>query len=228
MLGPESLVYTLSGPQFASDLANAGPTFVYTWDGDRVTVGEIEIGRVRRAFSLSFDLDDGGSVIVCKETMVLIRSGGPRFVEDLPPQTSLLPLYLKIDADGYLMYQEPGTWHKKAETTRDSYRWRKVSRMVAEWKLGRRCAPGDIVSFIDENRENCHPTNLKIEHKAPRKPKKKSKFAEPIFVAHRFIKRNNHKLTQVSVSISRELFSIKGLETTNLVVNGIFISVDSK
>jgi hypothetical protein len=225
MLPGNALILTLGGPQFVADLD--GPTLVYTWDGDRVTVGTVEAQAGRKAVPHVVELDDGSIVVADHETLVLKRSGSPAYISDLQPDDSLLPLYMKLDSPGYLTYRQPGDWQKGAKTARDSYRWRRVSRMVAEWKLGRRCQPGDVVSFKDGIRTNCHPDNLKIEHKKPRKPKKISKFAEPIFVADRFIKKHNHRVVQVRLDISRDLFSIRGLEASNLSVGGIFISVDT-
>jgi len=228
MISGDSLVPTLEGPMFVADLAELGSTMVYTWDGNRVTVGEVDVLKKGRfTIPWAITLDDDTTVAVCSETMILLRSGAPRFPEQIVIDDSLLPLYLKLDRDGYSTYQEPGDWHKGAKTTRDGFRWRRVSRMVAEWKMERRCKAGDVVSFISKDRSNCHPDNLEIEHK-PRKQSKRSNFADPIIVAHRFIRRHNHKVTAVRLDISRDLFSIRGKKTANLAVGGIFLSVDSE
>lgn len=229
MIAAESIVYTLSGPRLAQDLLGKGVFFVYTWDGVKVTVSEAEIVEGALVVPYALDLDDESTVIVCPKTEVLLREkGDPCSIEGLAPQTSLLPLYMKLDAPGYLLYREPGEWHKGAKTRRDGQRWRRVSRMVAEWKMNRRCQPGDVVSFENGVRTYCHPDNLKIEHKPPRKPKKKVKFAEPIFRAQRFIRKNNHQVVRVRVDTSRKMLSIRGLEAANLAVNGVFISVDAE
>lgn len=228
MLYADSLVATLTGPQHVSDLVNTGVVFVYTWDGVKVTVGEVEVVEGRYAPCVALTLDDESRIIVSHGTTALLRSEDPVPIISLAVETSLLPLYMKPDSAGYTVYKEPGNWHKGAKTQRDSFRQRRVSRMVAEWKMRRRCEPGDVVSFKDGDRTNCHPDNLKIEQKAPRKLKQKSKFAEPIFEAARFIEENNHKVKLVRVDKSRNLFSIRGLEAANLAVSGIFISVDTE
>lgn len=220
------VVATLGGPQFVADLAEAGPTKVFAWIDDKITVGEIEVSPNRFGVPSALDLDDGSSVRLSSETMVLLRNGAPRFVDQLQPGDSLLPLYTKLDSDNYLLYQQVGDWRKRALTRRDSYGWRRVSRMIAEWKMGRRCRPGDEVTFVDGDRQNHDPENIRIIEKPPRKPKKKQQFAEPIFRAHDFIRRHNHKLLAVRLDISVELFSIRGMDGANLSVNGIFISVD--
>jgi len=228
MLVKDALIATLSGPRFVGDLLNAGVIFVYTWDGVKITVGEIEVIEGRFAPCLTLSLDDDSNLLVSQDATILLRSGLETPVEYLTPETSLLPLYTKQDSSGYTVYKEPGEWHRGAKTLRDSYRQRRVSRMVAEWKTRRRCEPGDVVSFKDGNRTNSHPDNLKIEKKPPRKPKMKSKFAEPLFEADRFIKENNHKVKLVTVDKSRNLLSIRGLDAANLAVNGVFVSVDTE
>ena len=100
--------------------------------------------------------------------------------------------------------------------------------MVAEWKTRRRCEPGDSVTFRNKVRTDCHPDNLDVSRKPPKQPKKKVKFAEPIFEAQRFIDHHNHKIIQVRVDNGRNLFSIRGLEAANLAVSGIFLSVDTE
>jgi hypothetical protein len=228
MLSGKALVLTLQGPRFVADLASEGATFVYTWDGIKVTVGEIEVLPSKLVIAQAITLDDDETLYVSKGTSVLLRSGDPVTADVLSAGMSLLPLYVKLDSSGYLIYQEPGKWHRGAKTTRDSYAWRKVSRMVAEWKMRRRCEPGDVVSFRNKVRTDCHPNNLKIDKKTPKRPKKKVEFAEPIFEAQRFINRNNHQVARVRVDTSRDLFSIRGPESANLAVNGIFVSVDTE
>lgn len=228
MLDGKALVLTLQGPQFVSDLAEQTLTYVYTWDGIKVTVGEIEVLPSKYRVSSKIVLDDGEELYVSPETQVLLRSGEPTNIKNLVEGTSLLPLYTKQDSSGYSIYQEPGEWHRGAKTTRDSYAWRRVSRMVAEWKMRRRCEPGDVVTFRNKIRTDCHPDNLQVVKKPPKRPKKKVGFAEPIFEAQRFINRNNHQIAGVQVDTSRDLFSIRGPESANLAVNGIFISVDTE
>jgi len=229
MLGAETLISTLAGPRPISDFIDKGPIRVFTWDGDRITVGEVEIkDSTRLVIPYCVELDDETKLVLCSETMLLLKTGAPRFPEQLAPEASLLPLYTKADVKGYPIYQEPGEWHRAALTPSDRNRWRRVSRMVAEWKLGRRCAPGDIVSYISKDRMNCAPENLRIHQKDRKKTEKKVEFAEPLFEAQRFINKYNHKITRVYLDTSRSLLSIRGLGTANLSVGGVFVSVDSE
>jgi len=229
MLPPDTLIPTLAGPRLISDLAEeSGIVLVFTWDGTRVTVGEIEIGDQLTKLCSVLSLDDDSSVIVSADSSVVLRNGTVAPVLELTPNQSLMPLYTRRDADGYLVYREPGEWHKGGKTLRDSWRTRRVGRMVAEWKMQRRCEPGDQVSFKDGDRTNCHPDNLVIEKKPRSRPEIRAKFAEPLFEADRFINDNNHKVCQVTVDKARNMFSIRGLGAANLAVGGIFISVDTE
>jgi len=160
--------------------------------------------------------------------MVLLRNGAPRFPEQLVNGTSLLPYYTKLATKGYPIYQEPGDWHHGGLTPSDKNRWRRVTRMVAEWKLERRCEKEDVVSYISKDRVDCRPGNLKLSRKKRKTTQKKVGFAEPIFEAQRFIDRHNHKVDRANLDTSRNLLSIRGLETANFSVGGIFVSADSE
>lgn len=229
MLGAETVVLTLTGPRILNDLVAEGPIFVLTWDGDRVTVGQITVERTPGlVIPYKIELDDGSWFHCCPDTMVLLRNGAPRFPEQITADTSLLPLYTKLDAAGYPVYQEPGEWHKKALTPSDKNRWRRMSRMVAEWKLKRRCEPGDNISYVSSDRLNCHPDNLKFDRKVRKKTEKRVDFVEPLLKAQKFIDENNHKVSRVFLDTSRNLLSIRGLGTGNLSVGGVFASVDRR
>lgn len=222
-----TIIHTISGDVLLDDLIdNKLPTYVYTWDGDQVTLGRIKIGKTSLQVPLKVELDDGSNILIGNGANLLVRDGTEKKARDVKSGASLLPLYLKKDGDGYTLYKEPGSWNKGALTRRDSSNWRRVSRMVAEWKLNRRCAPGDIVRFDDGNRANSHPDNLIIEYRAPKPRKQKAKFAEPIFEAQRLIRKFNHKVEEISLDISREMFSIKGVGVANFAIGGIFIAVD--
>jgi hypothetical protein len=228
MLAVDTIIPTLRGDRYLSDIAEAGDTpHVFTWDGKRVTVGQIQIGRRVHGVPQRLELDDGSEVRLGQNTRVLMRDEAPVPVSELVVGCSLLPLYLKTDKQGYFQYREPGKWHKNALTTRDKQPWRLVSRMVAEWKLGRRVRPGDKVIFREKDRRNCTPENLLLEHGAPKQQKQTAKFVKPLLKAHRLIQEfGNHKVGDIHVDISGEMFSIKGIGTANLSVGGVFICVD--
>lgn len=229
MLGAETVVQTLCGPRILADLVAEGPTHVLTWDGDRITVGQIRVEHhPALVIPYRIELDDGTAIVCCSETLFLLRCGGPRYPEQIAPDTSLMPLYTKLDSAGYPVYQEPGDWHKKALTPSDRNRWRRVSRLVAEWILKRRCEPGDLVSYLSNDKLNCHPDNLKIDRKARKKTQKRVDFVEPLIMAQKFIDENNHRVTRIYLDTSRNLLSIIGLGTANMAVGGVFASVDRR
>ncbi len=228
MLAVDTIIPTLHGDRFLSDIAVAGDSpYVFTWDGERVTVGQISIDHKVNGVPQRLELDDGSEVRLGQNTRILMRDETPVPVSELVTGASLLPLYGKIDKRGYFSYREPGKWHRNALTTKDKQPWRFVSRMVAEWKLGRRVRPGDRISFIDKDRRNCSPDNLLIEYVAPKQQKQTAKFVKPLLKAHRLVEKfKNHKVGDIHVDISGEMFSIKGIGIANLSVGGVFICVD--
>ena len=227
-LAPSVVVHTLSGDQFVTDLFRANKeVLIFSWNGERVVPGRIRIEAPRLSVPLKLELDDGSWILASGTSRFLLHSGGDETLRELPTKTSLLPLYLRRDHQGYAAYREPGLFHRDALTSSDRRNWRKVSRMVAEWKLGRRMQPGDFVRYKDGDRGNSDPFNLEIEFIKPKaRRSQKSKFAEPIFAAHDFIKKVNHKVEDVKVGTSREMFSIKGIGISNFAVGGVFVSVD--
>ena len=223
----DAILHTLTGDVFVSDLVDKkDPTYVYTWDGERVTVGQVTVSGPIIQVPLRIQLDDDTELFIADGGRVVRRDKDTIYVRELADGTSLMPLYLKPDRDGYPTYREPDGWNKGALTRRDGWNWRRVSRMVAESVLKRRCAPGDIVRHIDGNRRNCNPENLRIEVRQPKAQKQKASFAEPIFEALKIIGKLNHKVETVTLDFSREMFFIKGVETSNAAIGGIFVLTD--
>jgi len=230
MLATDTIIPTLRGDRFLSDIADAGDNpYIFTWDGKRVTVGRIRVGHRLRGIPQRIELDDGSEVRLGPNTKVLMCDEVPVPASELVVDASLLPLYMKINKQGYFQYREPGEWHKNALTTRDKQPWRLVSRMVAEWKLGRRVRPGDRVVFREKDRRNCAPENLLIEQNEPKQQKQTAKWVKPLLKADRLVREfKNHKVGDLHVDISGEMFSIKGIGAANLAVGGIFVCVDKE
>lgn len=224
-----TVVHTLTGDKFAGQLAlEDKPVHVFTWDGERVTVGLIEIHGPSVQVPLRVTLDDGSEIYLANGGRFVSRENKIVPARDLESGASLMPIYLKEDSDGYPTYREPGDWNKGAQTQRDGWNWRRVARMVAEAKLGRRCRPGDIVRHVDKNRKNCLPSNLFIDYRKPKMTKQKAAFAEPIFEAQRQIKKINHKIDNLVVDNSREMYFLRGKGITNVGVGGVFVSTDPR
>ena len=225
-LGAHTVINTLHGDHFVSDLlGHDGAVYAYTWNGQRVTLGKFMICLPTPQVPTRITLDDEADILVAR-TKVLLREGRMASLSDLKACESLMPLYRRVGRDGYPFYQEPGDWNKGGLTRRDTETWRKSSRLVAEALLGRRCQHGDVIKHKDKNKMNCLPTNLSISHRAPKMRAQKAKFAEPLFEAQRFIDKHNHKIDKIEIALSQEMFSIKGIEASNISVDGIFIAVD--
>ncbi len=224
-----TVIHTLTGDVFASELAALDkPVYVFTWNGERVTVGTLEVQGPLVQVPLRITLDDGSEIYLANGGRFVSRENKIVLARDLEIGESLMPLYLKADSDGYPTYREPGDWNKNAQTQRDGWNWRRVARMVAESKLGRRCRPGDIVRHADGNRKNCLPENLVIAYREPKMTHQKAAFAEPIFEAQRQIKKINHKIDDLVVDKSREMFLLRGEGIANVGVGGVFVLVDTE
>ena len=231
-----TMLQTLSGAALVETLAGSiSPTRVFTWDGEKVTVGHVLIEKAHLGVTIRLTLDNELSLFLSPDTLVVLKDSTRGVTKTLAVHTSLMPLYLKTEAQQWF-YREPGNWHKSARVSTDLQPWRKVARMVAEWKLGRRLQTGEYIFFADKNRRNCEPENIVIKKCVPnKKPKgKRPKFSAPIFEAtgalfelQQLRKRfSNHKVKLAIPDVSRDLFSIRGLDSSNLAADGIFIAVD--
>lgn len=223
----DATVHTLVGDVLVVDLAaRREPTLVFTWDGSRITVGQALATRCSRGITTDLLLDDGAILHMRPESYVLSKLRTYRRVSDLAVGESLLPLYLKEGSSGPT-YHEFGDWFRGGLAPSDRNRWRRISRMVAEWKLGRRLEKGEIVEHVDGCNFNCAPENLRVIYRKSKPPRKKAKFAEPIFEANRLLhKYSNHKVAKIETGVSREMFSIRGVGSSNLAVCGVFVCTD--
>jgi hypothetical protein len=224
-LAGHCVVPTLEGNLFVKDLSEF-KSFAhgFTWDGQRITIARIAASKAHVGVTTVVTLDDEARLTFACGAKVVAREGELLQAEELKPGTSLLPLYIK-EENGYLIYREPGNWPKGAEVKTDQNRWRKVGRMVAEWKLGRRLRPGEAVRHADGRKRNNMPNNLVVEFRKRKKPKVCPKFAAPILEAHRFLQGGpNHEVVSANAGVSQELFSLRVMDSDNLAVNGIFVS----
>lgn len=223
----DTIVHTLQGCKFLGELEDAEhPTPVLTWTGSRISVGHIRVTSARRGVPLCLELDDGHMLFLGPDDMVYTLEGFPVPARELRPETSLLPIYFREDSQGYPTYREPGTWHEGGLTHNDRQRYRKLNRLVAEWKLERRLQPGDRVIHLDRNKQNCSPDNIEIGYREPKPTTRKAPMVEALRAAQGVLNDTNHKLVSAQTDVSTELFSILGLDVANLAVNGIFVSTD--
>lgn len=164
----QTIAGTLTIEQFAL-LCEEDPGFevpLFSWDGVRITVG---LGRRCRAVGeeqlYAVTLDDGAELVVGSSTTFMPREGSDELRPmELVPGTSLLPLYLGEDVQGYPTFKNVGVrWQMGPKIDRGAHR--KVARMVGEWKTGAPLRLGTYVEHIDKDRKNCHPDNLRIVHR---------------------------------------------------------------
>lgn len=211
----ETPVITLQGPVAIAELAERcrlDPDYqvsVYTWDHEKdcITVGTARQARQTKvAEVVEVEIDDGFVFRCTPDHPIMLRSGQYCPAGDLKPGTSLMPLYLRVNKRGYQQYKQNGTWRRGAENLVDQWSWRHTSRMVGEWKLGRRLPPQTAVRFKDGDRSNNHPDNLEIVFNALRKPTMKPPpFVKAVSAAQDFVG-ENAALTEISKRRRREAF----------------------
>lgn len=211
------------------------------WNGQRASLTRL-LGVRRLGLEQVFDveLDDGAHLAVSPSSEFVLKSGVTKDPADLELGDSLLPLYLSVDAHGYPMYQIPGRERK-----------RKLSRMAAEWKLGRHLDKGTYVEHIDGDRKNYHPDNLRITvdpEKARRSHtthvvkafmEAQSLFAECAAVSPKLAaiagkrrrrrrpRKTNHKVMGSTPGRLEEVFTVIAESECSLAVSGVFLSLPS-
>lgn len=229
-------IETVSGAIPIRELADSSsedPEFstqVFTWDGLRfkvVTASNFRKLGEEQIFIVT--LDDKSVIYVSASSAFMLRRGDYKMAPELDTDESLLPLYLSSDNHGYSVFKDP-----------KSSKIRKLSWLVAEWKLGRSLEKGDIVNLIDRNRKNYHPDNLKItQNKAmATKSRKygliraadeiKTLFSECASLSPRLAKiisKKNHKVISVQPSMLEEVFSATIVGSDTVVVSGVFLKL---
>lgn len=210
------------------------------WTGQRASLVRLMgIRRLGLEQVFAVELDDGSIVHASASSEFVMKSGVTKPAYDLEKGDSLLPLYLSEDAHGYPMYQVPGRGVK-----------RKLSRLAAEWKLGRPLGRGTYVEHIDGDRKNYHPDNLRItvdDVKSSRshtpqivklQMEAESLFAEcaaasskmSAIVGRRRKKRKtkrNHQVANVTPGRLEEVFTAIAESECSLSVSGVFLSLPS-
>lgn len=227
MLAGQTVIHTLTGDQFVADLVDQ-TVYVFTWDGLRVTVGRVMVTKGKIAVPTRLEFEEGGEVSADADTRVFLRDDYeyPVPIREICVGTSLLPLYLKTDKAGFPLYREPGDWPRNAATPRDKIPWRRVDRMVAESNLRRRLLPNDVVKLKDGVKRNCLPDNVFVEQVEPRPRRVTPKFMKAILDAQKVIDDLNHKVADIHLGISDNLYSIRGIDSDNLAAGGVFVCVD--
>lgn len=158
----------------ACEADRSATELVFTWNGEQVTVGVAsECRTIGEEQIFEIELDDRVVMRVSGSTELITRDGERVTPPELRVGQSLMPLYTSKDAHGYPVYKDPGTTWKRAIAPADRTRLRKIGRMVAEWKEGP-LVRGTYVEYIDGNRENYHPDNIRVVHKPSKARRTKS------------------------------------------------------
>ena len=201
--------------------------YVYTWDGQKITVGEAENARkVKKEVVYRLALDDGQVFRATGNHLWMRRDGEYAQTTDLKPGDSLMPLYLSRDKAGYVFYRENESWHKGALTSKDSLRTRPVSRMVAEWLTGERLEPNTWALIEDGDKENLVPSNIdvKVGARTPRsrtwEPIIKSVIRARNFVAEHanLTGKNNHKVVSIDLLEEEDVYCLEVPGTHNYAI----------
>jgi len=234
----DARIETVSGAIPMMDLVEASSdnldfsTQLFTWNGARLCVTTATDFRSLGAHQIfAVVLDDRSTLHVSAGTQFILRRGDLKRPPELENQDSLLPLYLSTDNHGYSVFKEPKT-----------SQLRKLSWLVAEWKLGRPLEKGDIVNHIDRDRKNYHPDNLKITHnKAMATKTRKYGLVKAANEANELldecislspklaqvIKKRNHRVVSVEPSIMEEVFTATVTNSQTVAVSGVFLKLPS-
>lgn len=230
-IGGSVLLPTLSGPLLASTIAGRGDATVYgfTWAEGQITVGHATLVPARTKPLMRVVLDNGQSLLLSKDQLVVHRDTFEH-VSFNQEGLSVMPLYLGRTTLGYPTYQQQGALWREAPAPSDRRRNRLVARMVYEWKSKLPIETGLIVRFVDGNRTNCLPSNLRIEGK-PKKGRVRGSLKGHI-KAHKQIQKlvkggRNHKIVGWEPwPDEEESFDLVSEQCSNLAVGEVFVAVN--
>lgn len=176
-LAADTIIHTLQGPRRVCQLAAMGEeTYCFQWNGSRITVGRIFVRpEPKTAWTRRVVLDNGKSIRVTDDQVLLLRDGKMVDTNLLSANTSVMPLYIKHrKRDGHPMFRQLGEHRRNnALAPCDRKAWRSVARMVYEWATEDLIPTGVRVCHQDGNHENCESSNLVTEGKPRRGNKTK-------------------------------------------------------
>jgi len=235
---------TASGPveiRRLADRASKAPDFsevAFVWTGARFFATEVsQFQMIGQQQLFEVMLDDGQAVQVSASSQFVMKSGGLKIPQELRPGDSLLALYIKDDKHGYPTCRVPGKAAK-----------RKISRLMAEWRLGHELVRGTCVEHVDGNRKNYHPDNLRIivdERRAVRSHKnavvkvveQANKLFEECAAASpkmaKIVKlkkkkrKSNHKVASVVPGLLGDVYTAFVRSGGSLSVSGVFLNLPS-
>lgn len=220
----------LSQPKTLEELArdSCKKISVFTYQ-DKVTVGLVDrVVLVGESGVYSIMLDDDSYLKVTGDQEFILRNGEVTKCTDLKCGDSLMPLYISYDRHGYPLYKENSDHNLINESSIDRRRVRKVSRMVAEYKVGVKLQEGTYVNHINENRKNCNPDNLSVEVKKTKTREILDPYIRALKEAKEFIdlNGNNHKVKEVLVGEPEPVYRLIYSSLNNVAISGVFLKLD--
>lgn len=220
-------IHTPSGDRLVATVAEVGePVLAFTWRDDRITFGKVSARPAGKRPVVDVVLDNGDKLTVCGEQLAITRS--EQVAANLDQAgLSLLPLYFGVTTCGYPTYCQQGKDFAKAPAPCDQRRWRLISRLVYEWKIGRQIPTGVYVRHKDKNRLNCSPENLVAYEGCKRgRLRREIRFLFEMQDAIARLEAElgwNHQVVSVSPARQEETFDLIGHECSNVAVNEIFL-----
>lgn len=234
------MIQTLRGSLTVASAAESGTEhYCFSWRDGQITVGKVFVWpepRVEQTYKVF--LDDGSTFLATWDQMIVRRDGG--FCTLSPPlEVSCLPLYTRFQANHW-WYRQIGNRRYDALPRADRFRWRRVARMVYEWKSGEPLGWRVYIKHLDRDPQNCTPENLWAGKAGKYEPQKKImklraveilKMKDKILPKKKSRKRrsrkppDNHKILAVRRVGKNEVYD---LDTAlpgcfNVGANGIFL-----
>jgi len=222
-LAADMIIHTLRGPRTVAQLAAIGETvYCFQWDGGKIAVGRVFVKPEARTEQTSrVVLDDGTSLHVTADQVLLTRDGDQVDARYVSAGTRVLPLYLKPrKRDGHTLFKQLGEHRWALPAACDRKAWRSVARLVYEWATEEPIPSGVRVRHRDGNPENCEPTNLSSEGEPRRGNKSKlRRMAERVWAPPP----NNHRVLGQEPFEEEQVYDVLPQIGDTFAAGGIFL-----
>lgn len=221
-LAADMIIHTLRGPRYVAQLAAMEETtYCYQWDGGKITIGRIFVrAEPRVEWTRRVVLDDGTSLRVTSDQVILTRDGGQVDARYVTAGTRVMPLYLKTrKRDKHPLFRQLGEHRRSLPAACDRKAWRSVARLVYEWATEELIPSGVRVCHRDGNPENCEPTNLSSEGKPRRGNKSKlRRMTEKVWAPP-----SNHRILGQEQFEEEEVYDVLPQVGDSFAAGGIFL-----
>jgi len=222
-LAADMIIHTLRGPRTVAQLAAMeAAVYCFQWDGGKITVGRIFVNAEHRmAQTHRVVLDDGTSLHVTPDQVLLTREGDQVDARYVSAGTRVMPLYLKArKRDAHPLFKQLGEHRRALPAACDRKAWRSVARLVYEWATEEPIPSGVRVRHQDGNPENCEPTNLVTEGKPRRGNKSKlRRMAERVWAPPP----NNHRILGQEQFEQEQVYDVLPQIGETFAAGGIFL-----